>query len=492
MADKHVFLSYLREDKEHVDALQAALESADFTVWRDTKDLWPGDNWEIKIREAINNGSLTFLACFSTALGKREVSYQYAELMLAAEEYRLRPMDTSWLMTARFDECEIPPVDLGGGRHLNKTIHRVDLFGAQYVPQLTRLITAIHRVSDASPGVPSPAVLESVAGARRAEGNDVEGLRALIRNPSLTMDYDEHISVLGRNLVGQMQDRERFPIADAGNVEDGKPLIRAWVARMTEYEVAVAPALEQIKLLAMYAQRSHAQGLAQLMKVVGQEGIQTSGINLYRHSHQYPALILTYAAGLGALVKNDFDNFRAATIDAVITIQGVRLPFIAQSGGFAVVDENWIGSLFVRASDGTEASDDLIDGLKSRRIGSLHTPISDRIYTLLAPVFQSSFVNDDDYAQAFDRVEVLFDAIAEDARLTIDRFHGGQRGYGRYTWRHQYGTTPPEQVLLAELTGATKGWTPLLAGMFGGDLERAKAALETVCENAKYLRSRRY
>jgi len=492
MADKHVFLSYLREDKEHVDALQAALEAADFTVWRDTKDLWPGDNWETKIREAINSGSLTFLACFSTALGKRQASYQYAELMLAAEEYRVRPLDTSWLMTVRFDECEIPAVDLGGGRQLNKTIHRVDLFGAQYVPQLTRLITAIHRISDSTPGRPSPAVLESVAGARLAEGNDVERLRNLIRNPSLVMDFDEHVRNLGKSVVGHMQNRDRFPIDAAGLILEGNPLIRAWMQRMSEYEAVVAPALEQVKLLAMYGRKSHTHGLSQFLKVVGQEGIQTSGLNLYRHSHEYPALILTYTAGLAAITKNDFANFRAATVDAVVTLREVRLPFIAQSGGFAVVEQDWIGSAFVRASAGGEVADEVLEGLRTRRIGSLHTPISDRIYTLLAPVFQDNFVSDDDYAQAFDRVEILFDAIAEDTRITIAPFHGGQRGYGRYTWRHRYGDTAPEQDVRAELLGASKGWTPLLAGMFGGDLERAKAALDAVCDNAQYFRSKRY
>ena len=53
MTSKHVFLSYLREDAPHVDELQKVLEAAEFTVWRDTANLWPGDNLKRKIREAI-------------------------------------------------------------------------------------------------------------------------------------------------------------------------------------------------------------------------------------------------------------------------------------------------------------------------------------------------------------------------------------------------------------------------------------------------------
>jgi len=101
----HVFVSYVREDKEAVDRLQGILESAGVTVWRDTEDLWPGQDWRLEIRRAITNGSFAFLACFSSNSAERETSYQNEELILAVEQMRLRPPGRPWLVPVRFDDC---------------------------------------------------------------------------------------------------------------------------------------------------------------------------------------------------------------------------------------------------------------------------------------------------------------------------------------------------------------------------------------------------
>ena len=61
----HAFISYVREDSPRVDRLQRALEAAGVRVWRDTADLWPGEDWRAKIRQAIVDGALVFIACFS-------------------------------------------------------------------------------------------------------------------------------------------------------------------------------------------------------------------------------------------------------------------------------------------------------------------------------------------------------------------------------------------------------------------------------------------
>jgi hypothetical protein len=86
----HVFLSYVREDTDHVDRLQGSLKDAGVRVWRDTADLWPGEDWRAKIRRAITDDALVFIACFSQTSLRRRVSYQNEELVLAIEQLRLR------------------------------------------------------------------------------------------------------------------------------------------------------------------------------------------------------------------------------------------------------------------------------------------------------------------------------------------------------------------------------------------------------------------
>lgn len=141
----HVFISYVREDADRVGQLQRALQVAGIPVWRDTADLWPGEDWQAKIRSAITDNALVFIACFSQASIARDKSYQNEELTLAVEQMRLLSPGRSWLIPVRFDECDIPDREIGGGRSLS-LIQRVDLFGDRCDDGTASLVEAIRRI----------------------------------------------------------------------------------------------------------------------------------------------------------------------------------------------------------------------------------------------------------------------------------------------------------------------------------------------------------
>jgi hypothetical protein len=152
--NRHAFISYVREDANRVDWLQRKLESAGVRVWRDTADLWPGEDWRAKIRQAIQADALVFIACFSRQSIARSRSYQNEELVLAIEEYRLRSPEIPWLIPVRFDECDIPERDIGAGRTL-AWLQRVDLFGDRaeegaiwLVASVLRILGSTRNVSD--------------------------------------------------------------------------------------------------------------------------------------------------------------------------------------------------------------------------------------------------------------------------------------------------------------------------------------------------------
>ncbi|WP_157002153.1 toll/interleukin-1 receptor domain-containing protein [Agromyces laixinhei] len=500
MTDKHVFLSYIREDKDRVDELQGALEAAGLSVWRDTMDLWPGDDWELKIREAIKAGSLVFVGCFSTALDSRDVSYQHAELSVAAEEYRKRPVGTNWLMTVRFDECTVPPVDLGGGRRLNETIQRTDLFGAGYLPNLSRLVATIVRVVQGSIPPISSHVTAATASAKRVDQDNLsysERVRMLIREPSAVLDFDEFMAELRTEQLTQLRDRERFPIS-ATLTSSNSEIARDWVRRLGDYEAVAADAMEPLKLIAMYGRKEHELAATQTMRALGQEGVQPTGLNLYRYVHQYPALVLTYVAGLGAHVRQNYSMFNAMVSSALVNVQNVRqpIPYIAYSGGRNVNgDADWLGTVLAVADDKPTANalptDDEIDAIQQQKIGLRLTPLSDHIFGLLQPLFADHYIHEQDFLQGFDETEVLFDAIAADSRKQGE-YWGPNGGYGRYTWRHRHTDVPPEKLMLARLEASGDGWTPLMGGLFGGDPERARTAMEDVVETAARIRGSRW
>ena len=146
-----MFISYRREDSARAAWLRSALEAAGVRVWQDTAGLWPGDDWRLEIRRAIADRALVFLACFSARSIAREKSWQNEELNLAVDQMRLRPPDKPWLIPVRFDDCEIPDVDLGGGRTL-RSIQRSDLFGSGTDAELVRLVAAVQRILGRPPG----------------------------------------------------------------------------------------------------------------------------------------------------------------------------------------------------------------------------------------------------------------------------------------------------------------------------------------------------
>jgi hypothetical protein len=141
----HVFISYVRENSSEVDCLQRNLESVGIRVWRDTADLWPGEDWRAKIRDAIVNEALVFIACFSQKSTARQKSYQNEELTLAIEQLRLRRPNEPWLIPVRLDDCEIPDLEIGRGRSL-ASIQHADLFGDRSAEASERLIVAVLRI----------------------------------------------------------------------------------------------------------------------------------------------------------------------------------------------------------------------------------------------------------------------------------------------------------------------------------------------------------
>ena len=141
----HAFISYVREDSAQVARLQARLQAAGIPVWRDVDELWPGEDWRKKVRHAITDNALVFLACFSTASNTKRASFQYEELRLAVQELRTRNPDVPWLIPVRLDECHIPDLEISPGQTL-QSFHYVNLFGADYDQEATTLIKAVKRM----------------------------------------------------------------------------------------------------------------------------------------------------------------------------------------------------------------------------------------------------------------------------------------------------------------------------------------------------------
>lgn len=165
----HVFISYAHENSRDVERLTRALQAAGAEVWIDTASLWPGEDWRARIRHAITDGALVFIACFSRKSVNRKVGYQNEELYLAIEQLRLRPPDEPWLIPVRFDNCTLPELDIGGGRTLG-SLQRADLFRDPFDEKIIRLVKAVLRILPGNPDFEN--VDELVKNELRKSGGD--------------------------------------------------------------------------------------------------------------------------------------------------------------------------------------------------------------------------------------------------------------------------------------------------------------------------------
>lgn len=142
MKDKrHIFLSYIREDQEEVRWLREELLSAGESVWWD-QDIIPGENWEMKITQALESAYAVIL-CFSSSSDARKTAGVFPEIYHAIDIYRQCPPDTIFILPIRLSECSIPEIKIDSIRKLS-SLQYIDLFPAiQREYNLERLLESI-------------------------------------------------------------------------------------------------------------------------------------------------------------------------------------------------------------------------------------------------------------------------------------------------------------------------------------------------------------
>jgi hypothetical protein len=106
MRKPRAFLNYARENVRDVEELYQELIDAGIQPWMDTKDLLPGQDWELAIKNAIRQADF-FVVCLSTqSVNKR--GYLQREIKRAQELWDEKLEDDIYLIPARLDNCEVP------------------------------------------------------------------------------------------------------------------------------------------------------------------------------------------------------------------------------------------------------------------------------------------------------------------------------------------------------------------------------------------------
>jgi TIR domain len=229
----HVFISYAPGDAEGADLIQYALEEAGVQVWRDSRDLWPGEDRRVAIRNAITSNAMVFIACFSSRRVGLQRSPQNEELFIALDEMRLRLPGTPWLIPVRFDDFAIPNVDIGAGRTLD-SLESADIFGQGRSEAVVRLVAAVLRIlrENQRDRLPQGQVeRKQLSGSSRASGTRH---RALARQQLWWTTISVLVSAAILAVAGALFDwrasYEGEILTGSVTCESGEPVEGVWIA----------------------------------------------------------------------------------------------------------------------------------------------------------------------------------------------------------------------------------------------------------------------
>lgn len=486
----NAFISYVREDAERVDRLQHILESAGVKVWRDSADLWPGEDWRARIREAITRKALAFIACFSESSEQRELSGQNEELVLAVDQLRLRRPDQPWLIPVRFDDVDVPNLDLGGGRTLD-SLQRVDLTGEIWDQGAARLVAGVLRIldrADSSASTKSPPV----------DWSFEARLKTALRDASGDIALSDLLIPLAQGVRTVFLDKQRFP-SSSEQLRGASSSAALYVADVVyDYVDAVNPALDAILTTAAWAKDPHLPILTRFVEQTIPPNTDPAGMVVLTALRSFPILCLAYTGALAAMYYGNLPALRAIVVDAHIRdYRDGRIPVLARLHPWRPFSEfELVPQVLALRAAGEHVTTEVVESLKRRERGNRYTPLSDFLHDLLRPKFEATIPADEDYSDLFDRTEILMAVLAVDLKMQVEAssvyVDGGH--YGRFTWRDRY-SRPEDQLehrMLRDLNDSAEQWPPIAAGLFGGSVSRAQSAFEHFIGEASEARSRRW
>jgi hypothetical protein len=496
---KHVFISYVREDADAVDALCAILEAAQIPYWRDRSALGPGDAWRAKIREAIRQGSLVFLACFSENSRAKDRSYMNEELTLAVEEFRKMPPGRTWIIPVRFDDGDVPDWDLGAGRMLSD-FNYCDLFGPRHVANAAGLVTTILRLTgekrpDAATAL---AAVEQATNAGRADLM-TRMTKELLPDPARRIELDDLISQEVRRVMAVLSDEDR--VAGPHRGSNDELVVRA-VKEVQDLWSITEPFCASLRVAARWgAPDALSPWATGLRSFVGAANKMQGGVDALLFTRHLPGVAGMVTATLAAASSGRWDNLKILVANPSVRdrYEQKALPILEATSPHKPYAVDWISNTLAFATINGVDVEDALKEYTERRRGKYHTPEAEWLHHVLRPLFADQMPDEDSYDAEYDRAEVILGVIAQDvvnvqraAAGNDGRYYGRSHWYGRSTWRANRSYGNPVADLAQELAANGPTWEPLRANLFGGDAARAQAALEAYGENFAQVARQRF
>ena len=101
-----VFLCHSSGDKPGVRKLERRLRKDGIPTWLDERELLPGQEWDLAIREAVRAASVVIVCLSRSAVTK--AGYVQKEIRYVLDVADEQPEGSTFLIPARLEECEVP------------------------------------------------------------------------------------------------------------------------------------------------------------------------------------------------------------------------------------------------------------------------------------------------------------------------------------------------------------------------------------------------
>jgi len=494
-SDGHAFICYVRENSDEADRVTALLTAAGIPIWRDTENLWPGEDWRERIRDAITSGAFAFIPIFTSISVAKGVSGQNEELYLAAEEMRRRQPGEPWIFPVRFDDCRLPRLRLGGGRTLDD-IQRADVFGLDEERQARRLVEAVKRIIDSDgrsepPDVASPSSppIDGTAGRPRLERD----LKDMLRDPAGDIRLYDFLIPIASAVYDELANGERYPVDGTATVED-------IVEQVNRYWIDLDGLLDTLVISGMWAREDHLPTLTDAVQRVARSSAEYGGNVARLAVRAFPLSAIVYTAGLAALTRSNYSLLHAIALDARVRELNGSVPVVVKAQPWTPFDNfDLPAQMLALEASGEEVDKSVVAALANGQRGKRYTPASDHLHDRLRDRLRLVVPDDEDYSELFDRLELLLALLVVDLQnqQPDGQFAAPYIGgpfVGRFSWRDRHAEAPQriEQRLMREMEAAGEGWAPLSGGLFGRSTERAKAAFEVFLPHAEKVRSSRW
>jgi SIR2-like domain len=272
-----------------------------------------------------------------------------------------------------------------------------------------------------------------------------------IRASDLVFDAAENtLAVLNRPPLNNLQGR-------ASNAE--------FKSVPSAYEVACQTIASLLAVGGYWGRKLHVQIWVKSIENLARVNEMAGGNTLLLNLRRYPALIATYAAGLGALAGDRYENL-AAVLTKPSCTTGVEI----EKSRVIVAASVW--RVF-----GNEADHFLFDADGQR----WSFPASHHLLAAVREPLRELVPDDSAYRELFGRFEYILALVHAD--IPENKFRHGHGPIGEFAGPRWRGNDPsPVETLNLELKEYRDKHHLLMAGFFGGSLERLSQAKKGVDE----------